>query len=99
MSDTDTQTNPYKPLTHAQRGCLGGLAKVPKGFASADVMAKALETRAKNRATVKWMTIPDLPKPSHTMKELINAVACRPGNTDLTQQQQPTKEQDHGSDQ
>ena len=56
MSDADTQTNPYKPLTHAQRGCLGGLAKVPKGFASSAVMAKALETRARNRAIAKAIT-------------------------------------------
>jgi hypothetical protein len=35
------------PVTQAG-GRTGGLAKVPKGFASPDVLAKALETRRKN---------------------------------------------------
>jgi hypothetical protein len=52
--------NPYKPLTHAQRGMMGGLAKVPKGFASPSVMAAALATRKANaeakRAVVKNIT-------------------------------------------
>ncbi len=51
--------NPYKPLTHAERGMLGGLAKVPKGFASPAVMSAALATRkanAEKRAVVKSIT-------------------------------------------
>ena len=52
--------NPYKPLTHSERGMLGGLAKVSKGFASPSVMAAALATRKANaeakRAVVKSIT-------------------------------------------
>ena len=52
--------NPYKTLTHAERGMLGGLARVSKGFASPSVMAAALATRKANaeakRAVVKAIT-------------------------------------------
>ena len=42
MSDTTTTT----PLTHAQRGALGGAAKHPaKGFGTPDVIARAVATR------------------------------------------------------
>jgi len=46
--------NPYKPLTHAERGALGGAASNPaKGFGSPSVLAKALATREAKRAVVK----------------------------------------------
>ena len=54
--------NPYKPpLTHAERGALGGAASNPaKGFGSPSVLAKALATREANaeakRAVVKAIT-------------------------------------------
>ena len=42
MSDTTTTT----PLTHAQRGALGGAARHPaKGFGTPDVIARAVATR------------------------------------------------------
>ena len=42
MSDTTTTT----PLTHAQRGAIGGAAKHPaKGFGTPDVIARAVATR------------------------------------------------------
>ena len=43
MSDTTTTTT---PLTHAQRGALGGAAKHPaKGFGTPCVIARAVATR------------------------------------------------------
>ena len=42
MSDTTTTT----PLTHAQRGALGGAVQHPsKGFGTPDVIARAVATR------------------------------------------------------
>jgi hypothetical protein len=44
MSDPTTTTTP--PLTHAQRGALGGAASRPtKGFGTPDVIARAVATR------------------------------------------------------
>ncbi len=44
MSDPTTTTPP--PLTHAQRGALGGAASRPtKGFGTPDVIARAVATR------------------------------------------------------
>ncbi len=52
MSDS-----PYKPLTHAERGAIGGAASnKAKGFGSPSVLAKALATREAKRAQVKEIT-------------------------------------------
>ena len=45
MSDTTTTTT-TTPLTHAQRGALGGAAQHPaKGFGTPEVIARAVATR------------------------------------------------------
>lgn len=61
MSDTDTQTNPIKPMSHAERGRLGGQAKgATKGFGTPAVSAKAvakIKAQAEERkAKVKAIT-------------------------------------------
>jgi hydroxymethylpyrimidine/phosphomethylpyrimidine kinase len=72
------------PLTHAQRGMLGGLAKVPKGFALPAVMAAALATRKANAEAN-----------AEAKRAVVKSITDR---FDLTHNN-PTGEHDHGSDQ
>ena len=80
---SDDTTPAYRPLTHAERGALGGAASnKAKGFGSPAVLAKALATREAKRAVVKSITDqfdkpadPDL-KP-YKAKPFVSALADR----------------------
>ena len=67
---SDDTTPAYRPLTHAERGALGGAASnKAKGFGSPAVLAKALATREAKRAQVKWITDQfDKPAPTEDLK-------------------------------
>ena len=65
MSDTTTTT----PLTHAQRGALGGAARHPaKGFGTPDVIARAVATRRRKASERLAMVVTGV----REMKDAVN---------------------------